>query len=198
MTRLAFDLDDWEDQPFRGDAPLTQALIDSEDGHVPQRPAVGLPAARATPSTSSRRSAGTTTSRTSTPTATSIDDVQRQVMLSGRELALDQNPSATGWVNQRIVYTHGIGVAMVPVNEVANEGQPRLFIGNLPPVSVAGRPDDRRSRASTSASGRRDYVVVGAKQAEFDYPTGEGDGPAAAGTETRWTGTTGDQARQRR
>ena len=55
-----------------------------------------------------------------------INDVQRQVMLSGRELALDQNPGATGWVNERIVYTHGIGVAMVPVNEVTNEGQPRI------------------------------------------------------------------------
>ena len=58
----------------------------------------------------------------------------------GRELALEQNPSATGWVNQRIIYTHGIGVAMVPVNEVTNEGQPRLFIGNLPPVSTGGAP----------------------------------------------------------
>ena len=61
-------------------------------------------------------------------------------MLSGRELAIDQNPNATGWVNQRIVYTHGIGVAMVPVNEVTSEGQPRLFIGNLPPQSVPGAP----------------------------------------------------------
>jgi hypothetical protein len=29
----------------------------------------------------------------------------------------------------------------VPVNEVASEGQPELFIGNLPPVSTAGAPD---------------------------------------------------------
>ena len=36
-----------------------------------------------------------------------------------------------------------------------------------------------------------DYVVVGAKPAEFDYPTGEGDDSAASGAETRWTGTTG-------
>ena len=69
-----------------------------------------------------------------------IDGVKRQVMLSGRELALDQNPQATGWVNQRIIYTHGIGAAMVPVNEVGSEGQPRLFIGNLPPASVDGAP----------------------------------------------------------
>jgi uncharacterized membrane protein (UPF0182 family) len=34
-------------------------------------------------------------------------------MLSGREIALDKNPSAIGWVNQRLVYTHGMGVAMV-------------------------------------------------------------------------------------
>ena len=50
-----------------------------------------------------------------------------------------------GWVNQRIIYTHGIGVAMVPVNEVTNEGQPELFIRNLPPVSVRRRPDDHRA-----------------------------------------------------
>ena len=36
-----------------------------------------------------------------------------------------------------------------------------------------------------------DYVVVGAQQDEFDYPTGEGDASAANGTDTRWTGTTG-------
>ena len=62
-------------------------------------------------------------------------------MLSARELALEQNPAAVGFVNQRIIYTHGIGAAMVPVNEVANEGQPRLFIRNLPPVSSDGAPE---------------------------------------------------------
>ena len=30
MTRLAFDLQDWEDRPFRGEAPITQALVDAE------------------------------------------------------------------------------------------------------------------------------------------------------------------------
>ena len=90
-------------------------------------------------------------------------------MLSARELALEQNPAAVGWVNQRIIYTHGIGVAMVPVNEVANEGQPRLFIRNLPPVSTAGAPEITEPRIYF---GERpsDYVVTGARQAEFDYP----------------------------
>ena len=125
-----------------------------------------------------------------------IDGSQRQVMLSGRELALEQNPRATGWVNQRIIYTHGIGVAMVPVNEVGSEGQPHLLIGNLPPVSVRRRADRSPSRASTSASGRRSYVVVGAKQDEFDYPTGDSDTGGSVGTADALDRDDRDQARQ--
>ena len=102
-----------------------------------------------------------------------IDGVQRQVMLSARELALEQNPAAAGFVNQRIIYTHGIGAAMVPVNEVANEGQPRLFIRNLPPVSTDGAPEITEPRIYF---GERpsDYVITGARQAEFDYPDRRG------------------------
>ena len=63
-------------------------------------------------------------------------------MLSARELALEQNPNATGWVNQRISYTHGVGVAMVPVNEVGSEGQPHL-LDQQPAAGLGdGRPDD--------------------------------------------------------
>jgi len=121
-----------------------------------------------------------------------IDGVQRQVMLSARELDLAGNPNATGFVNQRIIFTHGVGVAMVPVNEVANEGQPRLFIRNLPPVSASGAPEITEPRIYFGER-TSDYVVVGAKQAEFDYPRGEVD-PAAtdtSGVETRWSGDTG-------
>ena len=111
-------------------------------------------------------------------------------MLSGRELALEQNPQATGWVNQRIVYTHGIGVAMVPVNEAGSQGQPNLFIGNLPPTSTAGAPTITQPRIYF---GERpsSYVVTGAQEDEFDYPTGETDTGGSVGAQTRWTGTTG-------
>ena len=121
-----------------------------------------------------------------------IDGVARQVMLSARELALEQNPNASGWVNQRILFTHGVGAAMVPVNEVGSEGQPRLLISNLPPVSASGAPTDRPSRSGIYFGERpSSYVVVGAQQNEFDYPTGESDSEGSIGTETRWTGTTG-------
>ena len=156
MTRLAFDLDGLgRSAPFRGEAPLTQDVDRRRGGHVPKRAAVGLPAAAATRSTSSRRSA-------SYYDFTDVDtdryhDRRRSSARSCCRPA--SSPSsrtrgATGWVNQRIIFTHGIGVAMVPVNEVASEGQPRLFIGNLPPGLARRRARRSPSRGSTSASAR--------------------------------------------
>ena len=186
MTRLAFGLQAGRTSRSRATQPLTPGAGRFRGRTRSRTPGCGTTGRSATRSTSSRPSAATTTSPTSTPTATRSADEQRQVMLSGRELALEQNPNATGWVNQRIVYTHGIGVAMVPVNEVTNEGQPHLFIGNLPPVSVDGAPPITEPRIYF---GERpsDYVVVGAQQDEFDYPTGDGrrvrarTGPRRAG-----------------
>ena len=60
-------------------------------------------------------------------------------MLSVRELDLDKNPNATGWVNQRIIYTHGIGVAMVPGQRGRDAGPARAAHPNLPPVSSRWR-----------------------------------------------------------
>ena len=80
-------------------------------------------------------------------------------MLSGRELAIERNTQADSWVNQRIIYTHGIGLAMVPVNEVTPEGQPRLWVRDLPPISNSGAPEITQPRIYF---GERDnhYVVV--------------------------------------
>ncbi len=99
----------------------------------------------------------------------SVDGDLRQVMLSGRELAIERNTDADSWVNQRIIYTHGIGLAMVPVNEVTPEGQPRLWVRDLPPISNSGAPEITQPRIYF---GERDnhYVIVRARQAEFDYP----------------------------
>ena len=140
MTRLAYDLDGVGQHPVpRGTSPDAGA-DHRRSRHVRQRPAVGLPRPLRTTLDqlqTVRRYydfTGVDTDRYE------INGVPRQVMLSARELALEQNPNASGWVNQRIRFTHGVGAAMVPVNEVGSEGQPRLFISNLPPSSVAGAP----------------------------------------------------------
>lgn len=190
MTRLAFGLDQWEDdRPFRGEAVLNDRVIaDEADTFRNARLWDYRPLTRSFDQLQTFRRyydfVDVDTDRYV------LEGVRRQVMLSARELAIDQNPEATGWVNQRITFTHGIGVAMAPVNEVANEGQPRLLIGNLPPVSTTGAPTITEPRIYF---GERpsSYVVVGARQSEFDYPTGQDGDTGAAGTSTRWSGATG-------
>src|SRR6478672_7526532 len=191
MTRLAYDIGGWSDIPFTGNDVLTAQQITKEaDTFVSARLWDPRPLRTTLDQLQTVRKyydfTGVDTDRYV------IDGVPRQVMLSARELALSQNPNASGWVNQRIRFTHGVGAAMVPVNEIGSEGQPKLLISNLPPTSSGGAPTIDPAHSGIYF-GERDssYVVVGAQQNEFDYPTGESDTEGSIGTETRWTGTTG-------
>ena len=190
MTQLAFDVANWtNDVPFNGTAVLTPDQVARESST--------FASARLWDPRPLQTSLDQLQTVRKYYDFTDVDTdryqiggIQRQVMLSGRELALEQNPQATGWVNQRIVYTHGIGVAMVPVNEAGSQGQPNLFIGNLPPTSTSGAPTITQPRIYF---GERpsSYIVTGAQEDEFDYPTGETDTGGSVGAQTRWTGTTG-------
>src|SRR3989339_99610 len=52
-----------------------------------------------------------------------INGTPRQVMVSARELALDQLPKqAKTWINQHFKYTHGHGITVNPVNTVIYNG----------------------------------------------------------------------------
>ena len=46
MTRLAFGIDDWDGRDYRGDAHPVRGGHRGRAGDLPERPAVGLPAAR--------------------------------------------------------------------------------------------------------------------------------------------------------
>ena len=188
MTRLAFDLDDWDELPYGGAAPLTEEAVINE--------AATFQNARLW----DYRPLGQTLDQLQTfrqyydftdvdTDRYLLDGEPRQVMLSARELA-PERLGATGWVNQKIVYTHGTGIAMVPVNEVVDQGRPQLIVRNLPPVSSNGAPEISQPRIYF---GERpsDYVIVGADQAEFDYPRNVQAGESDQPVETRWSGDTG-------
>ncbi|MCL5289422.1 MAG: UPF0182 family protein [Bacillota bacterium] len=103
-----------------------------------------------------------------------IDGRYRQVMLAVREMNQNQLPQqAQTWVNQRLIYTHGYGVAMSPVNEVSGDGLPQFFLKDIPPVSSTGikvtRPEIYYGESDDG------YVVVNTKTDEFDYPKGDGN-----------------------
>jgi len=112
-----------------------------------------------------------------------VDGRYRQVMVAVRELnQAHLSPQAKTWVNQRLSYTHGYGVAMSPVNELTGEGLPAFFLKDIPP---AGSTDLKVARPEIYFGEATDqYVIVNTKSKEFDYPKGnenvfsiyEGDG----------------------
>lgn len=121
-----------------------------------------------------------------------VDGELRQIMLSPRELSHESLPrQAQTWVNERITYTHGYGVALGPVNEVTPEGLPRLFIQDLPPRGSVGGLEITRPEIYFGEA-MSDWVLVGTDNPEFDYPAGDenryGHHEGGAGVELGRTG----------
>ena len=99
-----------------------------------------------------------------------IDGKYRQVHLAARELNTQSLPTRT-FINERLTFTHGMGITMAPVNQVTAEGLPVLFVKDLPPASTVSlkltRPQIYYGELTNS------HVFVGTGQREFDYPAGE-------------------------
>jgi uncharacterized membrane protein (UPF0182 family) len=116
----------------------------------------------------------------------------RQVMIATRELDVNKLPEQSrNWINERLVYTHGYGVTMNPVNEFTDEGKPRFLISNMPLTSTG---DVQVTRPEIYFGERTETnVYVRTKQPEFDFPQGEannytnyeGDGGFAVGSGLR-------------
>jgi len=101
-----------------------------------------------------------------------IDKQYRQIMLAARELVVNQlPPQAQTWVNRRLIYTHGYGIAASPVNEVTSEGLPHLLIKDLPPSFTSDLTIDRPEIYYGEKTD--EYVLVKTKIEEFDYPKGD-------------------------
>ena len=101
-----------------------------------------------------------------------IDGRYRQVLLSLRELNSASLPTRT-FINERLTFTHGMGLTLGPVNQVTQEGLPVLFIRDLPPVSDVSISVTRPQIYFGELS--NDWVFVNTRQREFDYPSGEGN-----------------------
>ena len=66
-----------------------------------------------------------------------IDGTTREVMLATRELNVDKLPeSSRNWINEKLIYTHGYGITMNPVNGFTPEGLPTLILSNMPVQST--------------------------------------------------------------
>ncbi|MBN2114403.1 MAG: UPF0182 family protein [Acidimicrobiia bacterium] len=103
-----------------------------------------------------------------------------QVMLAPRELDEANLPGA-GWVNRHLVFTHGYGAVVSPANSVTPEGQPAFLVKDIaqdatvPEVLAISQPRIYFGEAVSSAN----FVIVGTKEQEVDYPLETSQGEAS-------------------
>jgi uncharacterized protein len=101
-----------------------------------------------------------------------IDGTTREVMLATRELNVDKLPeSSRNWINDKLIYTHGYGITMNPVNGFTSEGLPTLLLSNMPVQSTVRGLSVTRPEIYFGEMTNTD-VYVKTKQKEFNYPQG--------------------------
>jgi uncharacterized membrane protein (UPF0182 family) len=114
-----------------------------------------------------------------------IDGTTREVMLAARELNVDKLPeSSRNWINEKLIYTHGYGITMNPVNGFTPEGLPTLILSNMPVQSTVRGLTVTRPEIYFGELTNTD-VYVKTRQKEFNYPQG------ASNSLTSYEGTGG-------
>ena len=108
----------------------------------------------------------------------------RQVLLSAREVAPEKlDEDSQTWTNNKLVYTHGMGIAMSPVTEFTQEGKPQYFAKDIPaegiiPISGSSGSEEPDLLVTNPriyyGENTLDYVIVNTKTEEVDYQTEDG------------------------
>jgi hypothetical protein len=95
-------------------------------------------------------------------------------MVAPREMNQAQiADNAKTWVNLHMVYTHGYGVVMSPVNQVTAEGLPQYYIKDIPPVYTVDEPSIIIDRPEVYYGEQsNEYVLVNTNTEEFNFPRG--------------------------
>ncbi|MGF1535308.1 MAG: UPF0182 family protein, partial [Elainellaceae cyanobacterium] len=118
---------------------------------------------------------------------------RRQVLIAARELDYGSVPDeAKTWVNQHLIYTHGYGFTLSPVNTAGESGLPQYFIRGIEHI-----PSSETIRQSIPVQDPRiyygeltnNYVLTQTNLQELDYPSGsenvyntyDGDGGISVG-----------------
>lgn len=117
---------------------------------------------------------------------TELGKQDQQVIIAARELDYTAVPQeAQTWINQHLVYTHGYGFTLSPVNTVAPGGLPDYFVKD---IGTSTREDDNRALQTANENIRASipigipriyygelantYAMTSTNVKEFDYPRG--------------------------
>jgi uncharacterized protein len=100
----------------------------------------------------------------------SINGKVTPVLIGTRQI----NPNglaAPSWVNEHLVYTHGIGGVIIPANTVqSSTGNPVFALGNVPPTTSDKLPTLTQPDVYFGID-QPGWVVAGTNQAELNYKT---------------------------
>nr|ADO19312.1 hypothetical protein Nfla_9801 [Nostoc flagelliforme str. Sunitezuoqi] len=106
---------------------------------------------------------------------------RQQVLIAARELDYNAVPQeAQTWVNRHLIYTHGFGFTVSPVNTVGPGGLPEYFVKDISGNSSALTTSNEAIRDSIPIGQPRiyygeitnTYVMTGTRVRELDYPSG--------------------------
>lgn len=105
-----------------------------------------------------------------------IDGELKQVMTAARSLD-EQRIPGEGWVNERLVYTHGLGAVLSPARNVTSDGLPDFLVKDIPPVNLTDDPvlDVDQPRIYFSDDADSDFLIAGSNEGEVDLPRGTGE-----------------------
>lgn len=105
-----------------------------------------------------------------------INGKKTAVAVTAREITKENlSDSADTYINRKLRYTHGFGIAMNTINSVTEQGQPELLIKDIPPKSADGIQTIKQPRIYYGEL-TDDYVIVGNKKyKELDYSEGQED-----------------------
>jgi uncharacterized protein len=100
----------------------------------------------------------------------------QQVLIAARELDYSAVPAAAQtWVNQHLIYTHGYGFTLSPVNTAREGGLPDYLVQGIEPVTIdprvknfipIGKPRIYYGEITDN------YVMTNTRVQELDYPSG--------------------------
>jgi len=100
-----------------------------------------------------------------------IDGHYKEVLISAREINIQNLPEqAQTWINTHMVYTHGYGAVMNPVDVVTPDGLPEFYLKDIPPSQDYFTLEEPRIYYGEKTA---NYVVTETSTDEFDYPAGE-------------------------
>lgn len=114
----------------------------------------------------------------------SILSENQQVIIAARELDYTALPAtAQTWVNQHLIYTHGYGFTLSPVNLADQGGLPYYFVKNIGTTDEPGRLQTSNKLVEQSipigkpriyfGESMNNYIFTSTNVKEFDFPNGD-------------------------